>query len=136
MGRGAGEGRVLLGLIDFLFFSVIFLPASLGLAYIWSDECFPESCGHRLVLQLTVARPLSPDAGSALYFKVKQSLLISLLVLNWPTFSEGWGRHSTFSFCLNKPLRDTEESTVLHVFSAQMLEVSHTVDVFVGSTGS
>lgn len=96
-GKGRGEGRVQLGLVDFLFSSVTFLPAGLGLAVwpaIWSDECFPESCGRWPVLQLTVASPLSPDVGSALHFKVegvRENLLISLLVLNWPTFSEGWG---------------------------------------------
>lgn len=35
---------------------------------------------HLLVMQLTVARTVSPDAGSALHFKVRQSCLIYLTV--------------------------------------------------------
>lgn len=84
-----GEAPPLPGLVC-LFFRVAFLPAGIYWAWIRSDGYFPESCGNRLVLQLTVDRPISPDAGLAPHFKVRESWLI-LFILNWPTFSEGWG---------------------------------------------
>lgn len=57
------------------------LPAGLHLAWIRSDGYFPESCGNRPVLQLTVDRPVGPDASLAMRFQVRQSWLISLASL-------------------------------------------------------
>lgn len=74
-----------------LFFRVAFLPVGLHLAWIWLDGYFPESRSNRLVQQLTVDRPLGPDSGLTLHFKVRESWLISLFLLCWPTFPEGWG---------------------------------------------